>query len=140
YCHGYEVRDARIAVLATSPAAMHQALLFRQLSEDVTVVLHEPAALDADQRATAGRLGIGLVDGRVASLAPHGDGVVLELPSGGLEADAVVVGPRMVARGELYERLGGELTEHPFGRFIDTDPVGRTPVPGVWAAGNVRDL
>src|SRR5687767_7374375 len=40
YCHGYEVRDRAIGILATGPSAMHQALLFRQLSDDVTVFLH----------------------------------------------------------------------------------------------------
>jgi thioredoxin reductase len=32
YCHGWEVRDQRIGILATGPGAVHQALLFRQLS------------------------------------------------------------------------------------------------------------
>src|SRR3990170_4299848 len=29
YCHGWEVRDRALGVLATSPLAVHQALLFR---------------------------------------------------------------------------------------------------------------
>ncbi|MFD0996851.1 thioredoxin reductase [Pseudoclavibacter chungangensis] len=33
YCHGWEVRDERIGVLATSPMALHQARLVRQWSE-----------------------------------------------------------------------------------------------------------
>nr|MDT0663762.1 NAD(P)/FAD-dependent oxidoreductase [Micromonospora sp. DSM 115978] len=37
YCHGWEVRDQVIGVLATGPTAMHQAMLFRQLSPTVTV-------------------------------------------------------------------------------------------------------
>ena len=36
YCHGWEVRDRAIGVLATTARSMHQALLFRQLSADVT--------------------------------------------------------------------------------------------------------
>jgi hypothetical protein len=36
YCHGWEVRDQAIGVLATGPLSVHQALLFRQLSGDVT--------------------------------------------------------------------------------------------------------
>ena len=32
YCHGWEVRDQRIGILSTGPAAVHQALLFQQLS------------------------------------------------------------------------------------------------------------
>jgi len=42
YCHGWEVRDQRVVVLATSPAAMHQAGLFHQLTDALTVVLHDP--------------------------------------------------------------------------------------------------
>src|SRR5215218_455070 len=30
YCHGWEVRDQAIGILATGPNAVHQALLFRQ--------------------------------------------------------------------------------------------------------------
>ena len=32
YCHGWEVRDQAIGVLASGPMSVHQALLFRQLS------------------------------------------------------------------------------------------------------------
>jgi thioredoxin reductase (NADPH) len=36
YCHGWEVRDQRIAVLVSSALAVHTTLLWRQLSPDVT--------------------------------------------------------------------------------------------------------
>ena len=36
YCHGWEVRDQAIGVLASGALSVHQALLFRQLSADVT--------------------------------------------------------------------------------------------------------
>ncbi|HAN24380.1 MAG TPA: NAD(P)/FAD-dependent oxidoreductase, partial [Microbacterium ginsengisoli] len=37
YCHGWEVRDRRLGVLATSPRSLHQAQLVRQWSADVTL-------------------------------------------------------------------------------------------------------
>ena len=40
YCHGWEVRGQRIGVLGTSPFSVHQTLLFRQLSADVTLFSH----------------------------------------------------------------------------------------------------
>ena len=49
YCHGYEVRDQAIGVLATSPMATHQALLFSQLSDDVVLLAHTHPP-DAEQR------------------------------------------------------------------------------------------
>ena len=39
-------------MIATGPMAAHQALLFRQLSDRVTVVLHDPE-VDADGRGGA---------------------------------------------------------------------------------------
>ncbi len=50
YCHGWEVRDQAIGVLASGPTAVHQALLFRQLSDDVVLLGHTmppPAGQDA---------------------------------------------------------------------------------------------
>ena len=47
YCHGWEVRDKRIGILATGPAAVHQALLFQQLSPHVTLLQHTGPAPDA---------------------------------------------------------------------------------------------
>jgi thioredoxin reductase len=35
YCHGWEVRDEAIGILATGPASIHHALLFRQLTGDL---------------------------------------------------------------------------------------------------------
>jgi thioredoxin reductase (NADPH) len=33
------------------------------------------------------------------------------------------------------------VSEHPMGgTYVETDPMGRTPVAGVWVAGNGRDL
>src|SRR5215213_5301947 len=40
YCHGWEARDQAIGILATGPMALHQALMWRQLSADVTVFRH----------------------------------------------------------------------------------------------------
>ena len=40
YCHGWEVRDQRVGVLATSAMSVHQALLFRQLTPHLALFLH----------------------------------------------------------------------------------------------------
>jgi thioredoxin reductase len=46
FCHGYEVRDRRILQIITHPMGLHAAALFRQLTPNLTVVLHEVADLD----------------------------------------------------------------------------------------------
>ncbi|MBD5785861.1 NAD(P)/FAD-dependent oxidoreductase [Cellulosimicrobium terreum] len=145
YCHGYEVRGRRIGILGTGPAAVHQVLLFRQLSDDVTLFLHTAPEPDDATWEQLAALGVRVVEGTVARLDADG-------PDGGLRAvvladgtsfpvDAVAVAPRFVARGELFEQLGGTLEEHPMGgRFVPADPRGATALPGVWAAGNTSDL
>ncbi len=51
YCHGWEVRDQRIVVLCSSPMSVHSALMFRQLSDDVALVLHNDARPTAQESA-----------------------------------------------------------------------------------------
>lgn len=141
FCHGYEVRGQHIGILGTSPAAAHQALLFHQLSQRVTVFLHtmdDPDDATWDQWAA---LGIDVVDGEVQDITrAHDGGLSLGLDGLRREVDALVVAPRFSARSELYEALGGEISEQPFGTLIPTQMGGKTPLDGVWAAGNVGNL
>ena len=143
YCHGWEVRDKAIGVLASGPMAVHQALLFRQLTADLTLFLHtapEPTDEEAEQLAACG---ITVVEGEVASLEVHEDRLTgVRLQDGEvISRSAVVVGPRFAARAEMLAGLGLETTTHPsgLGEHVEADPMGLTAVPGVWVAGNVTN-
>ncbi|MFF0529001.1 NAD(P)/FAD-dependent oxidoreductase [Nocardia amikacinitolerans] len=141
YCHGWEVRDRAIGVLATGPMSVHQALLFRQLSTDVTFFTNTTAPTPEEAVQLTAR-GVRLVEGEVASLVIADDRITgVRLTDGTvIEREVVAVGSRMVARAEFLAALGLRTSEHPMGEFIAADPTGRTDVPGVWAAGNVTDL
>ncbi|MGB3602076.1 MAG: FAD-dependent oxidoreductase [Gordonia sp. (in: high G+C Gram-positive bacteria)] len=138
FCHGWEVRDQRIAVLSRDEVAIHQALLFSQLSAHVTVLLHEAPDPTAEQWEQLKSLNVSVVRSRVERLVVDGTQVrSVELEGGeSFDVDAVVVVPRFNARTDIYESLGGTAEANPFGHQIPTDPRGMTPVPGVWAAGN----
>ncbi|MEU9576897.1 NAD(P)/FAD-dependent oxidoreductase [Streptomyces chilikensis] len=143
YCHGWEVRGRRIAVLGTGPHATHQAQMFRQLSDDVTLLRHTMPAPDEETLAQLSARGIAIVDGPAARLLDDEEGAlraVLLQDGRELPADAVVVGPRFAARTDLYEQLGGSPTDHPLGSHVAADAQGRTEIDGVWAAGNTADL
>jgi thioredoxin reductase len=147
YCHGWEVRDRCIGVLATGAHAAHQALLFRQLSGDVTVLQHTAPPPGEEQAEQLAARGIAVVEGEVVRLTLAGDGRVdgAELADGTvLPFDAVVVGPRMVARSAVLAGLGLQARPHPmgaaFGEEVEADATGATGVPGVWVAGNVAAL
>lgn len=143
YCHGWEVRDRAIGVLSTGPMSMHQALLFRQLSEDVVFFTHtRPAPTEAEAERLSAR-GIRVVEGEIAGVDIVDDRLVgIRLGDGTTVArEAVAVGPRMVARAEFLDGIGLRAVEHPagVGLHIPADATGRSEVPGVWVAGNVTD-
>jgi hypothetical protein len=69
YCHGWEVRDQPIGVLASNSWAAHQALLFRQWTADLTLFLHTaPQPTDAEAEQLAAR-SITVVEGEVSRLS-----------------------------------------------------------------------
>jgi thioredoxin reductase len=141
YCHGWEVRDQAIGVLGTGPMSVHQAQLFRQLSEDVVLFHHSGPAPSAEELERLGARHIRVVDGPVA--AWEADGV--RLASGELHPRQVlVVGAPVRARSDFLEGLGlhavdVEVGGQHIGTVIESDPMGLTAVPGVWVAGNVTD-
>jgi thioredoxin reductase len=147
YCHGWEVRDQRIGILATGPGAVHQALLFRQLSQHVTVLAHSAPELTGEQREQLSALGIAVIEGTVAQVEASEGGLTgVRLADGtGVPLDALIVAPRMTARAELLAPLGlspAEMTMggQVIGTYIEADPSGATSVPGVWVAGNLAAI
>ena len=144
YCHGWEVRDQNIGVIATGPFAVHQALLFRQLSATVSVILHNAPPLTDEQREQLAARSISVIDESIEEILVRDDAVSgIRLASGRvLPLDALVVGPRFVATSALLVGLGLEPVPHPMGmgEYIPSEPMGVTSVPGVWVAGNVTEL
>src|ERR1700733_7330429 len=147
YCHGWEVRGQRIGMLVTGPAAMHQALLFRQLSQHVTVLAHTGPELSGEQREQLGALGIPVIQGTVTQVEADDGGLTgVRLADGTrVSLDALVVAPRMIARAELLAPLGLAPSEvvmggQVIGTQIEADPSGATSVPGVWVAGNLAAI
>jgi thioredoxin reductase len=144
YCHGWEVRDQAIGVLGGGPMSVHQALLFRQWSDDITLFAHTGPLPEGDEAEQLAARGIAVVPGEVAALEIADDHVTgVRLRDGTVVASqAVVVGPRAKTSSDLLRTLGLEPVVHPqgVGEYVAADPTGLTAVPGVWAAGNVTNL
>ncbi|MFC7455572.1 NAD(P)/FAD-dependent oxidoreductase [Brachybacterium sp. GCM10030267] len=144
YCHGWEVRDEPIGLLARGPISAHQALLFRQLTDDL-VYFRRGTELDDETRERFDALGIKIVEGELAEVVPDEDGTIAGVRLAGgevVERRVLAVGTTMHARTEGLEPLGLPMEElpHGMGRHIVTGMAGTTEVPGVWAAGNVAEL
>jgi thioredoxin reductase/SAM-dependent methyltransferase len=144
FCHGFEVRDRRVVEIITHPMGLHPAGLFRQLTARLTIVVHDPADVDRAELDLLQASGVEVVEERVRRVVAGADGHVaaVELVDGRrIDTDAVAIGPRVRVRAEPFAALGLEPGPHPsgVGDFVETDAMGCTAVPGVYAAGNVTD-
>jgi thioredoxin reductase len=100
YCHGWEVRDQAVGVVATNSLAVHQALLIRNWSADVTVFGHTAALPSRDALGQLAARGIRFVNGEVTALEMiEGRLTGVRLCTGEvIGRQAVVVMPRFHAR------------------------------------------
>ena len=147
YCHGWEVRDRAVGVLGTGPLAVHQALMWRQWTADVTLLQHDAPAPDPVQAEELAARGVRVVAGAVTGLQVQDDVLTGAVLADGavVPLEALVVTSRPVAREPLLRGLGLEpedvvMAGHVVGtRFATTGPAGTTRVPGLSLAGNVAE-
>nr|WP_067272978.1 NAD(P)/FAD-dependent oxidoreductase [Streptomyces jeddahensis] len=144
YCHGWEVRDEPIGVLAVGPASVHHALLFRQLTDDL-VYFTRGTDPDEDTRARFAARGIRVVETPVTAIEAAEDGTITGVRLADSEfvpRRVLAVATRMQARTDGLEELKLPMQDLPggMGRHFSTGMAGTTEVPGVWVAGNATDL
>jgi thioredoxin reductase len=138
YCHGWEVRDLAIGVLATGPGSVEHAHLLRQWSDDVILFTHTHP-VTAKERTTLDARGIAVVEGTVERLVVTDDRLqAMQLADGRtVPRDALFIRPALRAHADgLAAALGCELLTE---GLVRTDADGRTSVAGVWAAGNAAN-
>ncbi|MEV0227793.1 NAD(P)/FAD-dependent oxidoreductase [Streptomyces sp. NPDC050704] len=147
YCHGWEVRDQPIGVLATTAAGVEQALLWTQWSDKITLLMHTGPLLDDTARARLNARSVDVVEGKVAALDVVDDRLAAALLTGGRRVDLthLVVAPRFTARVTGLAGLGLEITDWEMfgqvaGTYVAANAQGATNVTGVFAAGNVTSV
>lgn len=141
YCDGWEVRDQRIGILATSPGSAFQAQLLRQWSADIVYLENGAGIPDAATAAAFASRGIVTQVGVVASVLSNETAITGVQLAGGqtISVDAIFTAPRTEPLDSLLVSLGAERADTPQGSFVQVDRFGRTSVSGVWAVGNVID-
>ena len=146
FCHGREVAGRRVGVLATSPVAVHQALMWRSWTDDVVLLRHPGLVLDDEQAEQLAARGVAVVDGEVTGLELTGGALSgVRLADGRVVAvAALVVFAPVAARAAFLADLG--LATAPLeangvvlGTRVPSGPAGATDVPGLRVAGSLVD-
>lgn len=134
YCHGYELDQGRIGVLAVSELSMHHALMLPDWGP-TTLLLNESFDLDDGQRTRLSQRGVEIEAVPVDRF--EGDHANVVLKDGRtLAFTGVFTAPQTKVSSPIAGQLGCAFDEGPLGTFIRSDMMKATTVPGVFACGD----
>ncbi len=135
-CDAFEVSGRKLALAGSRTCRVHEALLLRGYSADLTLItLNEPWELQAAERATLTEAGIAIIDAPATRVVPASADILVHTVDGRAHRfDSLYVALGLRARSELAVRLGAE---HDDDGALAVDAHQQTTVPGLYAAGGV---
>jgi thioredoxin reductase len=134
YCHGYELDQRNVGVLAVSALSMHHALMLPDWGA-TTFFTNGVFVPDAEQQAQLDRRGVTVESEAVVRIG--GERADVELADGRVIAlEGLFTMSRTRMASPLAEQLGCEFAEGPMGPYIQTNEIRQTTVPGVFACGD----
>jgi thioredoxin reductase len=139
FCHGWEMRDKRLAALAADGAAIHAGLMLRGWTDDLVVLTDGPAELSDDSIRRLKTANVAVDDRRIVELiGEQGQLTEIAFADGTrLPRDGLLVEAPLRQRSPLAEKLGVEYTAGSAGMDqIKVDKIYRTTVDGIFAAGD----
>ena len=135
YCHGYEFRNAKTAILANGAKAYHLASLINNLTDDLTLLTNGRVELDFPAAEKLRANNIAIMEKTVVEIV-HKNGRVKEVvfADGSREAfKAVYAALPFEQHSDIPITLGCALTEH---GYIHVNTQQETTVAGVFACGD----
>ena len=139
YCHAYELGRERLAVLATGPMSLHQAVLVSDWASPGGTTLFVAGALELDtaEREDLEARAIRIEHTRVVAVAGDVPSIDVRLEDGReLRFHGLFLQPRTRPPGALAASLGCALDDGPLGPYFRTDDTKETTVRGVFACGD----
>jgi thioredoxin reductase len=132
YCHGYELDEGHIGVIATAPLSVHQALMLPDWGK--TTYFARGFDPTPEERAALERRGVTIEPSAVVRIENRA--TVRLADDRALSFAGLFLVPRNRVAGRMVADLGLETEEAPTGSIIKTDMMKTTSIPGVFACGD----
>jgi thioredoxin reductase len=132
YCHGYELGEEPIGVLATAPLSAHQAMMLPDWGK--TTYFTRGFDPTPEERAAIERRGVTIDPSPIVRIENRA--TVRLADDRALSFAGLFLMPRNRIAGRIVADLGLEMEEAPSGSIIKTDMMKTTSVPGVFACGD----
>ncbi|WP_444957959.1 NAD(P)/FAD-dependent oxidoreductase [Microbulbifer sp. ZKSA002] len=140
YCHGYELSDRPLGVLATSELSFHQAAMIPDWGATTlfTQGQFNPQGEVLDHLLARGVM---LEEAPITQLEGEGDSLSEVILADGrkLPLEGLYVSPKAELTSSFIDKLGLELEESFTGRIVKVDGFKETSVKGVFAAGDLSN-
>ncbi|MNS86901.1 Thioredoxin reductase [compost metagenome] len=139
YCHGYEVRHEKIAIISNGSDAFEMVKLISNWSPKLTLITNGSSTLSEDQALKLQELAILVIEKEIKEIT-HENGYVKDIvfsDNSSHETVAIFARPKISQHDTLPQQLSCELTES---GLIKVDDFQRTTVAGVYAAGDCASL
>lgn len=133
YCHGYELNNGHLGVIATSAMSMHQALMIPDWGITTFFIngVFEP---DEEQQRQLAARNASIEKELIADISGH---AIVTLRDGRMISLAgLFVASKVSVSSPLAKQLGCDLEESPLGFIIKTDALKETSVRHVFACGD----
>lgn len=137
YCHGYELNQGRIAVIATGPNSLHQGLMLPEWGP-TTFFTNRAIDLDDQMRRDLAAKDVTIQDTPILRLS---GGLEIHLEDGrSLSFAGGFTAPRCAPSSRIAETLGCETEVTPFGEQVRTSASKETTIPGAFACGDAAKI
>lgn len=135
YCHGYEVRNKKTAILGNGEYAFEFGTLISNWTDNLTLLTNGPSTLTADQRARLDKHNIKVIDTAIEKLE-HRSGQLEQVrfkDGTAFSVEAVYARCAFEQHCTIPQALGCELSED---GYIKIDAFHKTTVEGIFACGD----
>lgn len=139
FCHGYEYKGQKTAILANSDKAVHLAALVSNLSKDIVILTNGKADFTSEQQRKLAQNKIEVIERPIKTIRQEqGNMQAVVFQEGeALAVEAMYAAVAFEQHCSIPMELGCELTQT---GYMKVDAFQKTTVPGIYACGDNTNM